>query len=86
MHESILLEIRTLLMKLRSPWGNSLVVKWLGLHVSIARDMGSIPGQGTKILQAPWYSPSPSKSVKCCPYSYDMAVEHARGNVWSMPG
>ena len=52
MHESILLEIRTLLMKLRSPWGNSLVVKWLGLHVSIARGMGSIPGPETKIPQA----------------------------------
>ena len=52
MHESILLEIRTLLMKLRSPWGNSLVVKWLGLQASIARGMGSIPGWGTKIPQA----------------------------------
>ena len=52
MHESIILEIRTLLMKLRSPWGNSLVVKWLGLHVSIARGMGSIPGQETEILKA----------------------------------
>jgi len=66
--------------------GISLAVQWLRFRTSTARYMGSIPGQGTKILQAPWYSPSPSKSVKCCPYSYDMAVEHARGNVWSMPG
>ena len=32
--------------------GNSLVVQWLGLHASIARSVGSIPGGGTKILQA----------------------------------
>ena len=27
------------------------------LHVSTAGYMGSIPGAGTKILQASWYSP-----------------------------
>ena len=32
--------------------GNSLVVKSLGLHASTAGGMGSIPGWGTKILQA----------------------------------
>ena len=32
--------------------GNFLVVQWLGLHPSTAGGMGSIPGQGTKILQA----------------------------------
>ena len=30
-------------------WGNSLEAQWLGLHASIAGDMGSIPGQGSKI-------------------------------------
>ena len=33
-------------------WGISLVVQRLGLHASTAGDMGSIPGRGTKILQA----------------------------------
>ena len=28
------------------------MVKWLRLHASTAGDTGSIPGQGTKILQA----------------------------------
>ena len=31
---------------------NSLVVQWLGPHIFTAEDLGSIPGQGTKILQA----------------------------------
>ena len=31
--------------------GNSTVVQWLGLHTSTAGDSGSIPGQGTKILE-----------------------------------
>ena len=33
--------------------GNSLAVQWLELQASTAGGMGSIPGQGTKILQAP---------------------------------
>ena len=32
--------------------GNSLVVQWLGLRVSTAEGMGSIPGWENKILQA----------------------------------
>ena len=32
--------------------GTSLVVQWLKLHASTAEGMGSIPGQGTKILHA----------------------------------
>ena len=35
--------------------GTSLVVQWLGLHVSTAGSMGSTPGWGTKILQAMWH-------------------------------
>ena len=31
--------------------GNSLVVQWLGLCAFTAEGPGSIPGQGTKILQ-----------------------------------
>ena len=37
---------------LNSILGNSLVVLWLGLWVFTVEDMGSIPTQGTKILQA----------------------------------
>ena len=40
---------------LENQGGNSLVVQWLGLHASTAGGMGSIPGRGTKGLQAAWY-------------------------------
>ena len=33
---------------------NSLVVQWLGLRAFTAKGLGSIPGSGTKILQATW--------------------------------
>ena len=36
--------------------GNSLTVQWIELYASSAGGIGSIPGQGTKILQAPEYS------------------------------
>ena len=32
--------------------GNSLEIQWLGLGAFTAMGLGSIPGQGTKILQA----------------------------------
>ena len=32
--------------------GNSLVVQWLGLRAFTVEGVGSIPGRGTKILQA----------------------------------
>ena len=32
--------------------GDSLVVQWLGLQAFTAKGMGSIPGRGTKILEA----------------------------------
>ena len=35
--------------------GNSVVVQWLDLHAFTAMDLGSIPGQGTEILQATGY-------------------------------
>ena len=34
--------------------GNSLVIQWLGFCALIAEDLGSVPGQGTKIPQAMW--------------------------------
>ena len=40
--------------------GTSLAVQWLGL--STFTKVGSIPGQGTKILQASWCGP-PKKSI-----------------------
>ena len=33
---------------------NSLVVQWLGLRAFTAKGLDSIPGSGTKILQATW--------------------------------
>ena len=39
---------------LKMKTGNSLEVQWLGLHTFTAEGVGSIPGQGTKILQAAW--------------------------------
>ena len=32
--------------------GNFLAVQWLGMHAFTAEGTGSVPGQGTKILQA----------------------------------
>ena len=36
--------------------GNSLVVQWLGLWAFAAKDLHSIPGWVTKVLQAVWWS------------------------------
>ena len=41
--------------------GNSLTVQWLGLCALIAKGLGSIPGQGTKISQAPAVRPKKKK-------------------------
>ena len=38
------------------PTGTSLAVQWSRIHTSIAGDMGLIPGIGTKIPNAMWYS------------------------------
>ena len=43
--------------------GISLAVQWLGLHASIAWDLGLIRGWGTKILQAVWHGQK-QKEVK----------------------
>ena len=37
------------------------MVQWLGLLASTAGGMGSIPGQGTKILHAVWCSQNKTK-------------------------
>ena len=44
--------------------GTYLVVQWLRLHASTARDVGSIPGWGTKIPHAMWCSQKVKKKKK----------------------
>ena len=44
--------------------GNSQSVWWLGLHASTARGPGSLPGRGTKILQAARCGPKKKKKKK----------------------
>ena len=44
--------------------GNSLVVQWLGLRASTAGSMRSVPGWGTKILQAMWYDQKKKKKER----------------------
>ena len=44
--------IYTVMFKLLFIWGTSLVVQWLRLPTSNAGNVGSILGQGTKILHA----------------------------------
>ena len=44
--------------------GNSLVVQWLGLPAFTAKGMGLIPGQGTKTLQAAWFSQKKKRKKK----------------------
>ena len=49
---------------MRVCWRNSLVVQWLGLGTLTANGAGSIPGWGTKILQATWRSQEKKKYAK----------------------
>ena len=35
--------------------GDSLVVQWLGICAFIAKDVGSVSGQGTKIPEIIWH-------------------------------
>ena len=44
--------------------GTSLAVQWLRFHASSARDMGSVPGQGTMIWHALWCSQKREKFMK----------------------
>ena len=44
--------------------GSSLAVQWLGLCAFTAMGLSSIPGQGTKIPQAEWYSPKQKQTTK----------------------
>ena len=51
--------------------GNSLVVQWLGLCVSTAEGVASIPGGGTKIPQAAQRSQKRKKERKKMSYLYN---------------
>ena len=44
--------------------GSTLAVQWLGLHAFTAVGLSSIPGQGTKILQAEHSKPKNKKQKK----------------------
>ena len=44
--------------------GTSLAVQWLSLHTSTAGSVGSLPGQGPKILHAMQYGKK-KKKVSC---------------------
>ena len=52
--------------KQKEPRGEFLVTQWLGLCAFTAEGLGSIPGQGTKILQA--LRPKNKKVIRaiCC--------------------
>ena len=52
--------------------GNSLAVQWLGPCTFTAEGLGSIPGRGTKILQAAW--PKPKKISQCHYYIYNECI------------
>ena len=45
-------------------WETFLDIQWLGLHAFTAEGMGLIPGWGTKIPQAVWYSKKKKKKKK----------------------
>ena len=40
------------------------MVQWLGLHMLTAEGPGSVPGQGTKILQAMWHGQKTNSQKK----------------------
>ena len=44
--------------------GNSLAVQWLGLRAFTSEGLGSIPGWGTNIPEAVWYSQKKKKKIK----------------------
>ena len=55
--------------------GNSLEVQWLGLCTFTAADVGSVPGQGTKILQGAWCSQKKVK-LKASAYPFINVVQY----------
>ena len=56
--------------------GNSLVVQWLGLFTFAAKGPGSVPGQGTKILQATWVWPKNQSQINVSNDKFHMYIVH----------
>ena len=54
--------IFTFFCKSKTVLGNSLAVQWLGPCAFTAEGPGSIPGQGTKIMQASWRGQNKNKN------------------------
>ena len=57
--------------------GSSLAVQWLGLHAFTAVGLSSIPGQGTKILQAEHSKPKNKKLQKIQTHSQYVSLNNA---------
>ena len=55
---------------LKTKAGNSLVVWWLGLCSFTAKGPGSVPGWGTKILQALWRGQKYKQKTKALSFLY----------------
>ena len=77
--------------------GNSLAVQRLGLHALTAEDLGSIPGQGTKIPQALWRGHKTKQNnnkktkarnlkSKTWLFYFCHAWHTSRNSLWDFPG
>ena len=42
---------------------NSLAIQWLGINALTAKGLGTVSGQGTKILQVVQHAPPPQKNM-----------------------
>ena len=80
MHNLVSVQNATVLYTLK--WvilGNSLVFQLLGLHLSIAGGMGSIPGQGTKILHAAQPGQKKRSGVILCHINFSQSINQSCG-------
>ena len=68
-----------------SPRGNSLAIRWLGLHALTAKGPGSIPGQGTKIPQACKLCGAAKKQTNKRPQNIHREPGTALGNKMGAP-
>ena len=72
-------------------WGTSLAVQWLGPGAFTAVVLGSVPGWGTKILQAAWHGQKKKEKeekkndVALPSYGVFMSQQGARGSKWGNP-
>ena len=63
------------LMGLGESLGTSLAVQWLGLRTLTAEGPGSIPGWGTKILQAVWHYQKKKKKDESLNENWDFRTD-----------